>query len=596
LARELSPVTPSISVFADAVNVYVLRREDGSTCLFDLGSGDVLQAMAEAGLPAPTAVVHTDYRRDRTFGHHDHPGLNVAIGEHDAPYMAHADGFWCGLEVDHGYRGYQRFLCPRRSIPVSHSITDGELVSWAKPYVYAQHIGAHTPGGMAYLVLEDGKRYLIAGDLLQADGTLHSIYELQRNYNFMEGLHALRRAVGWLASGDIDGVLPAHGEPILGVENVIRAACTLLPRIDDFWMRWRLIWPDQPPGHVCDFAPITPHLRGATNLIQYAIVDDQGDAVLFDTGTGYPDGFQQVLAAQGISNVDVAFITHHHDDHVMGYEWLRERYGTRLAAHECMVDVLQRPSAYALNCLHDRPLKVDIILREGEPYLWRGSYRIYPHFFPSQTQYHAVYVCEVDGQMVLFSGDALYWEPGAERIRPTDPDWRNRFDVDRGYLVGAPLLERYQPRLLAAAHVRPWPISREACDEFPRNAEAFHRSLSSLVGRRHPTLGIDPMFISVYPYRADVRETMHVEIRIDNPLPSPARVELTPRLPDGITAGPPGLTVDLGAKEHARVPLTLRVESSAALGKRAVWALRVVFDGEDLGEFCEGLLESTHTR
>jgi len=34
-----------------------------------------------------------------------------------------------------------------------------------------------------------------AGFRLQADGTLHSIFELQRSYNFMEGLHRAKARI-----------------------------------------------------------------------------------------------------------------------------------------------------------------------------------------------------------------------------------------------------------------------------------------------------------------------------------------------------------------------------------------------------------------
>jgi len=590
---QLQAVLPGIRLYRDAVNVYVIQWEAGQTGLFDLGSGDVLAAMAREGLPVPGVVMHTDYRRDRTFGHYTHPGLPVAIGRWDEPYIAGARDLWRSLQVDHGYTDYERFWMPRQDIPVQDALHDGQLLPaiWGKPYVYAQHIGAHTPGGMGYMIVDGDRRYLVSGDLIQADGTLHSIFELQRNYNFMEGLHAVRRAAGWLASGNIEAVLPSHGEPIIGTDNVVAAAETLLERIEDFWGRWRLVWPDQPRGHVSDFEPVTPHLRGATNRIQYAIVDDDGSAVLFDTGTGYPEGFEEVLEQQGIKDVEYAIITHHHDDHVMGFEWLRERYGTRLATHECMVDVLQNPAAYALNCLHDKPLKVDVVLREGQPLRWRG-YEIYPHFFPSQTEYHAVYFCRVDGQMVLFSGDALYWEPGQQRIRPTDPDWRNRFDVDGGYLVGAGLLGQYQPRLLAAAHVHPWPITREACDEFEANAQAFHASLRALVGRRHPTVGIDPFFVSVYPYRAQAKPKTHVELRVDNPMDETVTVKLTPCLPAGVSAKPNIIETELGPKQSARIPLTLYIGPDCQIDGRAMWTLRVAIDAEDLGEFAEGMLES----
>lgn len=615
MSQKLEFLLPRVWRYRDSVNVYVLQWEDGSVGLFDLGSGEVLAAMEAAGLPQPELVMHTDYRRDRTFGHYDHPGLKVALGAPDVPYMANATERWRQVQVLKAFGNYEDFWMPRESIPVAMPLHDGQLVVWRKPYVYAQHLGAHTPGAMGYLILHGDRKLLVGGDILQEGGTVASVFELQRNYNFMEGLHALRRAAGWLASGDVDGVLPSHGEPILGTEAVATAAQRLLSRLPDFWQRWRLMWPDQPQQQDYLFDPVPygpqgdgrhppspdeagrwaesnggrllPHLRYNARNIQYAIVADDGHALLFDTGVSWSEDSAKVLAEKGIRHVDAVIITHHHYDHVMAYDWLKRQYNTRLMAHEAMVDILEHPTAYALNCLWDRPLKVDTVLREGEAYEWR-EYRIIPHHFPSQDAYHAVYFCEVDGVQVLFSGDALYWEPGLQRLRPTNPDWRNRFDVDTGYLKGAPLLSKYQPRLLAAAHVFPTAIRPEACEAFADNARAFHDSLRALVGRNHPTLGIDPFFLSIYPYQLPAKETMHAEVRACNPLDRPTHVSLTPRLPAGVRARPEVLEVTLGPKEEARVPVTLRAETVPS--ERVVWTLRVVFDGEDLGEFCEGMM------
>ena len=589
---QLEQLTEHVLLYRDAVNVYVVRFESGGVALVDFGSGDVLEAVAQAGWPAPQMVLHTDYRRDRTFGHHRHPGLPVAAGEENRPYLERADELWRELEVAHGYGGYPRFWMPRRSIPVQVALTDGHLPIWDRPYLYSQKTPAHTPGGMSYLMLDGRRRYVFCGDLLQSDGTLHSIYELQYTYNFMEGLHGVRRAVGWLLATEPDGVFPAHGEPLLGKEAVRRAAEQLLRRLEDFWERWRLIWPDQPPGGVNDFDPVTPHLRAATNHIAYALVDDEGHALFFDTGVNYEDGFQRVLAEKGIRDVELVLITHHHDDHVMGYDWLRAHYRPRLGAHECMVEVLQNPSAYALNCLHHEPLSVDPVLREGEPFEWRG-YTILPFRFPSQTTYHAAYFVEVDGRRVLVSGDALYWEPGLTVIRPTNPDWRNRFDVDAGYRVCAEVVERLQPDLLAAAHVRPWDIPPDGARAFRDNAEAFHRSLRELVGRKHPTLGIDPFWISVYPYRLELTpgEPARVEVRVDNPLDRPAPITVRACLPEGVSAAPAHRHYRLGPKEQGRLSFSLTLERPAAIERRAVWTVEVEFDGERLGEVTEGLLE-----
>jgi len=593
LLPGLMPLIPGLWLYPDAANVYVLQYEDGSTVLFDLGSGDVLAAMEAERLPAPSMVFHTDYRRDRTFGHYAHPDLPVAVGEIDKDCFARAEDLWREVSVYHAYGGYDRFLMPRRDIPVAMALHDGQLPIWKRPYVYTEHTPAFTPGEMSYTILYDDKRYLVCGDLLQADGRLHSIYELQRNYNFMEGLNGVRRAAAWMASGEFDGVLPSHGEPILGRERVREAAERLIERIDGFHERWRLIWPDQPPGGINDFDAVTPHLRAATNRISYALTDDDGNAILFDTGVGYADGFEQTLAEKGIRNIEYVLITHHHDDHLMGWDWLKQHYSPKLGTHECMVDILRNPRAYALNCLYDAPLPVDLVLKEGEVFEWRG-YRIECYHFPSQTEYHCIYFVVVDGRRVLISGDALYWERGDKDIRPTDPDWRNRFDVDCGYLVCAPIVERLRPDLLAAAHVYPWDIEPGAIQRFTENAKEFHESLRDLVGRKHPTLGIDPFWISVYPYRATARagERVRIEVRVDNPLDREATIAVTPEVPAGVRVDPVGVSETLPPKAHVRVPFDLFIDSLDGIQGRAVYTLDIDFDDEPLGEVAEAMLET----
>jgi hypothetical protein len=81
-------------------------------------------------------------------------------------------------------------------------------------------------------------------------------------------------------------------------------------------------------------------------------------------------------------------------------------------------------------------------------------------------------------------------------------------------------------------------------------------------------------------------------VRVDNPLDEPAEIDLVPRLPEGVRAAPPELHRRLRPKEHARLPLTLIVDSTDAIEGRAVWTLDTTFEGERLGEAFEGMLEA----
>ena len=40
------------------------------------------------------------------------------------------------------------------------------------------------------------------------------------------------------------------------------------------------------------------------------------------------------------------------------------------------------------------------------------------------------------------------------------------------------------------------------------------------------------------------------------------------------------------------MPLTIIPDAGLEIPARVIWTLRVIFDGEDLGEYCEGMLEA----
>ena len=86
----------------------------------------------------------------------------------------------------------------------------------------------------------------------------------------------------------------------------------------------------------------------------------------------------------GIDRVEVAIPTHYHDDHVAGFNLLRDVEGTEVWAAEHMVPMLEHPLRYDLPCLWYDPIPVDRRLRFGRPYRWR-EHEITVHELPGHT-------------------------------------------------------------------------------------------------------------------------------------------------------------------------------------------------------------------
>ncbi len=72
----------------------------------------------------------------------------------------------------------------------------------------------------------------------------------------------------------------------------------------------------------------------------------------------------------GVTKTDVALSTLYHDDHVAGFNLLREVEGTQVWAAENFSDLLEHPDRYDLPCLWYDPIPVERSLPLGIPFSW----------------------------------------------------------------------------------------------------------------------------------------------------------------------------------------------------------------------------------
>ena len=105
------------------------------------------------------------------------------------------------------------------------------------------------------------------------------------------------------------------------------------------------------------------------------MVDCGGELAMIDTGGGR--GVPKILDnIRGLGfeprNVEVAFITHCHFDHMGGNHGMKEATGCKIAVHEAEVKEMEtfgEMSLYSMaraQRLEIKPVKVDIVLRDGQ--------------------------------------------------------------------------------------------------------------------------------------------------------------------------------------------------------------------------------------
>ena len=377
------------------------------------------------------------------------------------------------------------------------------------------------------------------GDLVYAPGQVWSLAATQWTYTGIEGLAATVHSCQWLLDEGPDVVLPSHGEPIADPRAALSLVSSRLTELASM----RLGTPWDPDGHRGDVWDIvTPHLlHSRISFAQtYALLSKDGTALLFDFGY---DGSTLAWSSSdraarrpllssltslrrdhGIDRVEVALPTHYHDNHVAGFNLLREVEGTQIWSAENVAPVLASPHAYDLPCLWYDPIPTDRVLPLGRPVRWR-EYELTTYELPGHTVYAVATEVVVDGRRVVVTGDQQDggWAEG-ERGEVLNFQYRNGFHPD-DYVRGAELYQRLAPDVMISGHWAPRWVDQAYLDMLVvegRRLADLHRAVL-------PTDAVDlgrfGVGTRIMPYRSSVQAGSPVELTVlaRNPLPAKGR-------------------------------------------------------------------------
>jgi glyoxylase-like metal-dependent hydrolase (beta-lactamase superfamily II) len=553
-------IADGVHRFRDTCNVYVLVR-DGDALLVDFGDGAVLDHLAEFGAQRVTDVLVTHHHRDQVQGlaravaH----GARIWVPPAERDLFDRVDAHWQQRVLTNYYDLRQDRFSLIEPVPVTGTVPEYRTRRFGGFDVTTVPTPGHTLGSVSYLVDVGGRRLAFTGDLIHSPGKVWSLAATQWSYSALEGVHATVLSLYELAEHRPDLVLPSHGEPIAEpapafelLERRLRAFAD--SRRDTPWNA-RGQW-DHP------FEELSPHLlRNVSSFAtSYALLSDTGAALLIDFGldmiVNLPTGDDRssrrpwlpslrVLRRDfGVDRVEVAVPTHYHDDHVAGFNLLREVAGTRVWAERSIADVLAVPTRYDLPCLWYDPIPVDRVLEAGRPVRWH-EYELTLYPLPGHTLYAVAIAFEVDGRRVVATGDqqTTTWQPG-ERAEVLNLQYKNRFRID-DFTASAALYRRLRPELMISGHWAPRLVDDGYLDLLAEKGAELARLHRELLPLSEVDFDAEGVGAWIRPYQVVTApgEPFVVEVEARNPFADTE--ELTVRLvvPSGWRAEPAASTV-----------------------------------------------------
>lgn len=594
-SRSFTEVAPGVFKYRDTCNVFALVRND-KALLIDIGTGAVLSHLKELGVERAEWVLHTHFHRDHTAGDPiaRSSGVRIAVPEKERQYFEKAQELWQGLKVLHRYDLRNDFLAPVEDIPVDHGLRPGETFDWQDLQIKVLGTPGHTEGSLSFLVTIGGKKLAFVGDLTASAGRVPTVYDLEWDYLGSRGLAAEVNSLNILRQHAPDLTLPSHGAPYADALTSIPVLSSALTQLIDLY-NWYTYSVRKPMTGVTKMSPHLWHVRNERNGTSYVLVSDSGHAFIWDANAQDLKEIEEIQKRSGFRRVDAIAVSHYHDDHADGINRVREKYGAPVWAIENMAEVLENPSAFRIPCLPHEPIRVDRRLKDGETVRWEG-YTLQFFHMPGQTEYAQALLVEVDGKRLLFQGDNIsYPLPG----RPIIGHYvcRNFQRLDGGHRYSSAKYITLRPDYLVPNHFEWVPATESNLLSYVETSLRVSQLYKKVSGQPDPMFGIDPNWISAFPYQvqADAGEPITIQIRCRNWLRQPSVIRVEARPPRGWKRPKP-LVLTVPAHGEGSAPLQLSIPPDARKDWRYVVTLDVVRDGVPLGEISEFLLNMSPMR
>jgi glyoxylase-like metal-dependent hydrolase (beta-lactamase superfamily II) len=599
----MEQISPNLFRFVDTCHVYVVKRGDQAV-LVDFGSGAVLDHLASVGICRVTDILMTHHHRDQGQGlaRAVAEGIRIWAPHMEQDFFHSAAERWQARALRNNYDVRQDRFSLLEAVPLAGTLQDYTRRPFGGHDWMVLPTPGHTPGSITLLAEVDGQRAAFTGDLIAWPGKVWSLAALQWSYHGMEGAAYSILSLRGLLNHAPDVLLPSHGEPM---DNPAEAVELLERRL------WRMQQARQENRPLMEFLrqpykEITPHLLlNRTSIANsYVLLSESGKALLIDYGYDFiPDFlFHPDRAAHrpwlysldalkrdyGVQKIDVVVPTHYHDDHVAGFNLLRDVEGTQVWAAETFAAVLERPQDYDLPCLWYDPIPVDRVVALEQEVSWEEYHlKLYP--LSGHTRYAVAVGFEVDGKRVLATGDQYKGEGGFG----WNYIYQNRFETD-DYARSAALYARVAPDLILPGHWPPFwvePGYFDCLQERGALLAELHRDLLPLdpfdFGGEGAAARIQP-----YHWQGRAGQVIEYTVEVRNPLAAEAWLQAELVLPGGWHSANPCQQVRLAGGESAQLSYAVTPPDGLS-GRRFRLAVDLTAGSMRLGQQAEALVDLT---
>lgn len=553
--RTLERLSDNLFLFRDTCNVFLLK--DGQRgLLIDFGSGVVLEHLGEASVTKVEWLLHTHHHRDQCQGDHRaiEARIPIAVPSHERHYFEDAENFWRNRRIYHLYNVRNDFFTITQDIRVDRDLRDYDVFRWGPYELFVLPTPGHTLGSLTLLAQVDGRTVAFSGDLVHSPGKVQNLYDLQYNYGAVDGVDVAISSLTRLRDAGAELVCPSHGQPFSSPADGLAELIAKLKNWYNFYGMHGLTAENQ-------LTPVSPHLvAGVTTTSSfYAILSDSGKAMFIDYGSASYNFFTSFMnvtpvhgrirfvehsiaelkGRYGMKKIDVAMPSHMHDDHVNGFPFLQQHYGTQVWCYENMRDVLEHPRSYNLGCILGAPIRVDRTFRDEEKFRWE-DYELTVTHAPGHTDYQMAMFVTIDGRRTAFTGDN-WFSAAADSPFQIRHNVIYRNHIESGdHLASIERALKEEPEWLAPGHGAPFRVTRPMLEATRARMREQKEIFTGLIADSETSYGLDPSWASIYPYQLVGKrgEEMRLQVRVRNYRSQPAKILASLVLPIGWKARP----------------------------------------------------------
>lgn len=612
---QWTPITDGLWLFRDSCNVYAIQGADG-LLIIDAGTGAWLDHLDE--LPAkPAALALTHYFRDHAAGARRAAQQGIAVYAPEGEYEILAD------PVHHFnarstyiiYDNLWNLNAPIEPTPLAGKLLDYDATNLAGLDVEVIPLSGATMTQSGYgVTLASGKRVVFCGETMHSPGKLPRVAPLQYNYNDFPGAYNVAYSLHRLGKrDDIDILAPSLGEPM--TDDVKGAIDATGESLDVFFDAFGRRAHSRKPFAVPDIKKVTDHVYRSMhgNAMAWFLIGESGKVMTLDYGYAfglqawanysYPfnrrallhglDGLKEVC---GADRIDVALISHFHDDHVAGVPLLQRLHGTECWASEAFADLLEHPEAHCFPCNWPKPIKVHKRIGLDETVEWE-QFKF--HFGPmsGHTRFASLIGFEADGLRFAHTGDQVFfydtWANEPDNMRVVHNHvYRNGALLD-GYHQCARWMADWKPDVILTGHSEATYTDDTHVGRINDGADEYrsvHERIMPL-GEGEAHFDVDSWGGWIWPYRVHLAKPQAAAVRVTVRNPHPRDAELHVRLvgPDGWE----GEQTTLQAGPRAEVACELSITPVGDC-RRQPFVAELTVDGQPFGQVAEALMTVGH--